>query len=188
MKAHSSLLGFRVKDRDELASVLATIRASISRFADPFKVILSYADLPDEIAAADGTKCIAEEIISQGRQCTLEGYSFQGNIKVYGIVDSIHDRNRCSLERYEYPSSLPKRIRERMTRSACAVIEAVGLDDSPFNMEFFYREADDFISLLEINARISKSHSPLFDKVEGVPHNEVMIDIALGRRPDYPVR
>jgi hypothetical protein len=39
-----------------------------------------------------------------------------------------------------------------------------------------------------VNARISKSHSPIFDKVEGVPHKEVMLDVALGKRPDYPAR
>ena len=44
------------------------------------------------------------------------------------------------------------------------------------------------IALLEINARISKSHSPIFEKVEGVPHKEVMIDVALGKCPDYPAR
>jgi hypothetical protein len=27
----------------------------------------------------------------------------------------------------------------------------------------------------------------VFEKVEGVPHKEVMIDVALGRRPEYPL-
>ncbi len=75
-----------------------------------------------------------------------------------------------------------------MIASAQRVIAETRLDDAPFNMEFFYHESRDAISLLEINARISKSHSPLFDKVEGVPHKEVMLDVALGRRPDYPAR
>lgn len=188
VKAHSSLLGYRVRDRDELDHALAANRAGIHRFAEPLDVIMSYADLPDEIAAVDGAKCIAEEIISNGRQCTLEGYAFKGEVEIYGIVDSIRGPNRSSLERYEYPSALPDRIKERMKASARTVIRHVGLDDTPFNMEFFYREGDDSIALLEINARISKSHSPLFDKVEGVPHKEVMIDIALGKRPDYPAR
>jgi len=188
VKAHSSLLGFRIGNRAELEFALAKTRAGIHRFSEPLDVIMSYADLPDEIAAADGRKCIAEEIISHGRQCTLEGYAFAGDVEVYGIVDSIRGHNHSSLERYEYPSSLPKRIQQRMKKSACAVIGAVALDNTPFNMEFFYRESDDSIALLEINARISKSHSPLFDKVEGVPHKEVMIDIALGERPDYPAK
>jgi biotin carboxylase len=73
-----------------------------------------------------------------------------------------------------------------MKTLARKVVGFLGLDDSPFNLEFFYEKARNRLSLLEINARISKSHSPLFDKVEGVPHNEVMIDVALGRRPGFP--
>jgi biotin carboxylase len=188
VKAHSSLLGYRVRDRRDFDHALAEIREGIHRFAEPLDVIMSYADLPDEIAGVDGTKCIAEEIISAGRQCTLEGYAFEGVVEVYGIVDSIRGPNRSSLERYEYPSSLPAPIKDQMKALARRIIRFVGLDDSPFNMEFFYEEARDRIYLLEINARISKSHSPLFDAVEGVPHKEVMIDVALGKQPDYPAR
>ena len=188
VKAHSSMLGYRVGNRRDLDHALAEIRNGIHHFAEPLDVIMSYADLPDEIAKVDGSKCIAEEIISAGRQCTLEGYAFEGDVEVYGIVDSIRGPNRSSLERYEYPSGLPDPVKDRMKALARRVIRFVGLDNSPFNMEFFYEAASDRIPLLEINARISKSHSPLFDKVEGVPHKEVMIDVALGRRPDYPAR
>ncbi len=152
------------------------------------QVILDHADVPDEIRAVDGYHCIAEEIISQGKQCTLEGYVFEGDIQIYGIVDSVRGRNRTSLERYEYPSALPEPVQARMIESAKSVIARAGLDDTPFNIEFFYHKDRDALSLLEVNARISKSHSPLFDKVEGVPHKEVMLDVALGKRPDYPAR
>jgi hypothetical protein len=188
VKAHSSLLGYRIRNRQELDHALGEIRKGIHRFADPFNVIMSYADLSEEIASVDGAKCIAEEIISAGRQCTLEGFAFNGEVETYGIVDSIRGPNRSSLERYEYPSGLPESVKARMKDSARRVIDFVGLDNSPFNMEFFHDAAADRIWLLEINARISKSHSPLFDKVEGVPHKEVMIDVALGRRPDFPAR
>lgn len=188
VKAHSSLLGYRIRNRRELEHALAETRKGIHRFADPMNVIMGYANLPAEIAKVDGAKCIAEEIISAGRQCTLEGYAFEGHVEVYGIVDTIRGANRMSLERYEYPSSLPLEIKEEMKRLARRVIEFVGLDDTPFNVEFFYDKERGRLWLLEINARISKSHSPLFDKVEGVPHNEVMIDVALGKRPDYPAR
>lgn len=188
IKAHSSLLGFRVASRDDLEHALEETRRGIHRFAEPMDVIMSYADLPDEIRAIGGDHCIAEAIISDGRQCTLEGYVFEGEVEVYGIVDSIRGRNRSSLERYEYPSALPQDVKDRMIASAKKVIGRAGLDDSPFNMEFFYHENRGAISLLEVNARISKSHSPLFDKVEGVPHKEVMLDVALGKKPDFPAR
>lgn len=188
IKAHSSILGFRIANRNDLDHALAETRQHIRRFAEPMDVIMRHADLPEEIRAIDGSKCIAEEIISNGRQCTLEGYVFEGDIQVYGIVDSIRGPNRSSLERYEYPSALPRPVQDWMIASAQRIIAATGLDDTPFNVEFFYHEARNAISLLEINARISKSHSPLFDKVEGVPHKEVMLDVALGKRPDYPAR
>ncbi|SDL69493.1 ATP-grasp domain-containing protein [Aliiruegeria lutimaris] len=188
IKAHSSILGFRISDMQDLENALAETRDGIHRFSEPMDVIMGYADLPDKIRAIGGAWCIAETIISNGRQCTLEGYVFNGDVDIYGIVDSIRGPNRSSLERYEYPSSLPRKVQARMIASAKAVIEHAGLDDTPFNMEFFYDRARDAISLLEVNVRISKSHSPIFDKVEGVPHNEVMLDVALGKRPDYPAR
>lgn len=188
IKAHSSILGFRISNLRDLDHALAETRKGIRRFAEPMDVIMGYADLPDDIRAIHGGMCIAEEIISDGRQCTLEGFVFDGEIEVYGIVDSIRGPNRSSLERYEYPSSLPGHVQDRMIASAKAVIGCAGLDNTPFNIEFFYHRAREAISLLEVNARISKSHSPIFDKVEGVPHKEVMLDVALGRRPDYPAR
>jgi len=188
VKGHSSILAHRIGNRRDLDHVLDETRRNIYRFAEPMNVIMGYADLPDEIRAIDGRHCIAEEVISLGRQCTLEGYVFEGDIEVYGMVDSIRGANRSSLERYEYPSALPPSTQARMIASAKRVIARAGLDDTPFNMEFFFHESRDAISLLEVNARISKSHSPLFDKVEGVPHKEVMLDVALGRKPDYPAR
>ena len=186
--SHSSMLGFRVDGRADYEHALRETRAGIQRFARPLGVLMGYADLPAEIAEAGPAQCIAEGIISAGRQCTLEGYVFEGVTQVYGIVDSLRGPNGSSLERYEYPSALPEPVKARMRESAAKVLAEIGLDDTPFNMEFFYHAEDDSLSLLEINARISKSHSPLFDKVEGVPHKEVMIDVALGRRPDYPAR
>lgn len=188
VKAHSSRLGFRVRDSNDYRVAVEAIRAGIRHFAVNMNQIMDYADVPREIATADGWKCIAEGIISAGRQCTLEGYVFEGTPEVYGIVDSIRGPNRSSLERYQYPSNLPKAVQRRMVNAAKRVIAQTGMDNSPFNMEFFWERRTDRIWALEINARISKSHSPLFEKVEGIPHKEVMIDVALGRSPEYPLR
>jgi hypothetical protein len=187
VKAHSSLLGFRIRNAADYAAAVSEIRAGIRPLAENLNRIMDYADVPAEIAAIDGFKCIAEGIISSGRQCTLEGYVHDGQPEIYGVIDSIRGHNRSSFERYQYPSTLPVAVRRRMSDAAKSIITRTGLDDSPFNIEFFWNSSTDRIRVLEINARISKSHSPLFDKVEGVPHNEVMIDVALGRRPEYPL-
>lgn len=188
VKAHSSILGFRIRNRPDYRRAIAAIRRGIGPLAVNLDKIMAHADLPDALARGKRFTCIAEGLISAGRQCTLEGYVAGGEPEVYGIVDSVRGRNRSSFERYQYPSALPRRVQRRMIDAARDVIGATGLDQSPFNMEFFWDRQADAIFALEINARISKSHSPLFEKVEGVPHNEVMIDCALGRRPEYPLR
>jgi len=55
-------------------------------------------------------------------------------------------------------------------------------------MEFFWDRQSDAVRILEVNARISKSHSPLLSMVDGEAHQQVAIDMALGRRPDPPRR
>ena len=39
------------------------------------------------------------------------------------------------------------------------------------------------IFLLEINPRISQAHTDIFEKVHGISHHSIMLNIALGRRP-----
>lgn len=189
VKAHSSYLGFKIRNPADLAQAIEAIRAGIHVLAEPFDHILSFADLPPEIAPIDGSHCIAEAMISAGRQCTLEGYVLDGEVVVYGVVDSLREgAHRSSFSRYQYPSRLPQRVRERMSEAAQHFLRHVGYDRSPFNMEFYWDERRDAIWLLEVNARISKSHCPLFEMVDGRSHHQVMLDVAMGRRPDFPHR
>jgi biotin carboxylase len=189
VKSASSHLGFMVRDERDLAEALRRIRAQIFRFANPFNFLLEQADLPPEIAAVDGNHCIVEQIISKGRQYTLEGWAHGGEIEVYGVVDSIREgRHRSSFSRYQYPSRLPKRVQQRMIDITRRFLTHIGYDDSPFNIEFYWDEKSDRIRLLEVNTRISKSHCPLFHKVDGAYHHKVMVEVALGIRPEFPHR
>ena len=189
VKAHSSYLGFKIRNGRQLERAIEAIRAGIHVLAEPFDHILSFADLPPEIAPIDGSHCIAEAMISAGRQCTLEGYVLDGEVVVYGVVDSRREgAHRSSFSRYQYPSGLPQWVQQRMIEAAERFLHHIGYDRSPFNMEFYWDEQQDAIWLLEANARISKSHCPLFEMVDGRSHHQVMIDVALGRRPDFPQR
>lgn len=189
VKAHSSHLGFKVHHRKELEAVAARIQDRIEVFAEPFDRVLQEADLPPHIVAVGGRWCIAEAIISRGRQCTLEGYVLDGDVKIYGVVDSIREGlHRSCFGRYQYPSQLPRRVIERMVKATRTVMRGLGFDQSPFNIEFYWDERTDAIRLLEINARISKSHCPLFHLVDGASHQQVMAAVALGRDPVFPHR
>jgi biotin carboxylase len=187
VKSHSSYLGFKIHSRAELDRAITMIRQGIHRFGDPLNYAMERAKVPPEIAQVDGYHCIAEALISAGRQCTLEGYIHDGEVTIYGTIDSIRDRkHRSTFARYEYPSRLPPAVKQRMADAARKVVRETGLDNAPFNIEFYYNKPQDRISLLEINARISKSHIPLFKLVDGASHQQVMVQLAAGERPDFP--
>lgn len=186
VKAHSSILGFRIESSDDFYAVIPKIREGIGRFSEPFNEIFQKADTPSKVAPINGNYCIAEEIVSAKNQCTLEGYVFDGKTTIYGVVDSLREENPSSFSRYHYPSRLPKDVLEQMKDVTVRVMQRTKLNNEPFNIEFFHNPETGRISLLEINPRISKSHCPLFYFVEGASHQEVMVDLGLGCKPEYP--
>jgi biotin carboxylase len=183
--AFSSHLAFRVRNAAELRWAIKAIRAGIGKFAEPYDDILRLGGLGHLPAELGGYMCVAEAAIG-GRQCTVEGYVQDGRVQPYAIIDSIRARNRTSFLRYEYPSSLPTGVRARLRDLTVRLVEHIGLDDTTFNVEFFWERSWDSLHLLEINARMSKSHCPLFTLTCGSSHHEVAIDVALGRPVDYP--
>jgi biotin carboxylase len=184
VKGFASQLGFRIGSDADFDRAIQIIRQEIGRLGDPFDALLHKVDLPAEVAAVGGHFCIAEEIIG-GRQCTLEGYVHDGDVEIYGTVDSIRLPNRSSFQRYQYPSRLPRRVQRWMEAVAKRVMSHIGYDNATFNMEFFWDPKRRKLSMLEINPRLSQSHADLFEKVHGVPHFQIMADLALGRAPHW---
>ena len=185
VKSAGSFLGFRVHDRQQLHEAVAMIREKISVFSEPFNHILGYLELPPQIAGIDANHCLAESLIG-GHQCTLEGYVLAGDVHIHGIVDSIRARNRSSFLRYQYPSRLPQRVTRDMTSITQRLLTHIGFDDCAFNIEFFWDRNAQRVWLLEVNPRIAQHHSELFEKVDGVSNHEVVVEVALGRRPRLP--
>lgn len=189
VKAVLSHLGFKINNEADLDHAIQIIRKNIHRFATPFNKLLTFADLPDDIAAIDGNHCIVEAIISKGRQCTLEGYVYNGEVEVYGVVDSIREgKHHSSFSRYQYPSTIPQHVQQKMYLVTERFFKYIEFDNGPFNIEYYWESDNDNIWLLEINTRISKSHCPLFFNVDGATHHKVMVELAVGQKPDFPHR
>jgi len=187
VKSSGSRLGFRIDSPEDFDNAIGTLRAEIGLIAEPFDYILEHAELPAEVARVGGQYCMAEEIIG-GHQCTVEGYVFEGEVVPYGIVDSIRYPKVLSFHHYRYPSDLPEGVQARMRDLTGRIMHHVGYDNAAFNIEFFWDDIRDHVWLLEVNTRISQSHCDLFEKVDGVSHHQVTIDLARGRGPDMPHR
>lgn len=187
VKSRSSELAYKVNGPEEMADAVARIREGVHRVGEAFDSVLSFLDLPPEVERAGGQACLAEEEIS-GRQVTVEGYSFGGEPHVYGVIDSVQYPGSSSFLRYQYPSSVPADVADRLVDVSKRVVRQVGLDDSTFNIEYFWDAGRDRIDIVEINPRLSQSHAPLFEYVDGVPNHQCLISLALGRDPRLPYR
>lgn len=181
VKSFHSYLAYRINDFSFLKQILPVIREKIGFIGQPFRELMEQYGVPREMARA-GAQCLAETA-TEGSQCTLEGYVYNGQVEVYGIVDSIREMDRSSFSRYEYPSSLPKNIQQRMVVVARIVIQQLGLNNTPFNMEFFFDQTADRVYVLEVNPRISQAHGDIFERVHGISHHRVMLHLALGEKP-----
>lgn len=187
IKSSGSRLGFRIDSPEDFDYATEKLRAEIGQISEPFNYVLDQADLPAEIRAVEGHYCMAEQVIG-GRQCTVEGYVFNGEVVPYGTVDSIRYPQVLSFFYYLYPSTLPQRVQDTMNEITRTIMAHIGYDNAGFNIEYYWDEVSNRIWLLEINTRIAQSHCDLFEMVDGVSHQQVTIDLGLGRRPDMPHR
>lgn len=184
IKGYGSTLGFRINNTQDLNRALEVIKERIRRIGDPFNTILEKADLPPELGKVDGNYLIAENLI-HGREIAPEGYIQHGEFHVHGVIDMVRDNNHKSFLRYEYPSQAPHRIQGRAIELAEKILRQIGFDNGCFNMEFFWEEASDDLWIIEINPRISQSHSYQFEMVDGMSNHEVAVHVALGDSPRF---
>ncbi|HEX8518017.1 MAG TPA: biotin carboxylase [Pseudonocardia sp.] len=187
VRSASSELAFRADDAAQLAEVAARIERGIRRIGDAFGTVLDLLDLPPELAGVGGSACLVEEAAT-GRQVTVEGYGHRGEVHVYGIVDSVPVPGGTSFLRYQYPSTIPGPVADRMVELTRRVMKQIGYDGTTFNVEYFWDRERDALALLEINPRHSQSHAELFTWVDGVANHHHMIELALGRDPRPPHR
>ena len=90
--------------------------------------------------------------------------------------------------RWDYPSRLHTTIQERALEVAQAFLTAVGFDHGHFNMEFFYDEAQDRLTVIEFNPRMASQFSDLYLRVDGIDLHACSMAMAHGRHPDSEAR
>lgn len=187
VKGHSSVLGFMVEDDDDFNRALHESRLKIHLIGEPFNQFLDHLHDETKPEDVDGNFAVAESLIDAKRQFTLEGYVYRGETVIYGAVDSVRfGEAKSSFSRFQYPADLPGEVMERCREITAIMMEQIGYDNAPFNIEFFWNPESGDLNLLEINARISQSHAPQFHMVDGRSHHKVAIDLSMGKKPDFP--
>lgn len=147
-------------------------------FLEPFAQFLkTYHNIP-----FDPRHLLVESLL-EGDQVTLDGYVCNGNTSILGVVDSIMHPGTLSFARFQLPSKLSRSVQQRMGNIAAAIINALGLDWTMFNIEFMYNPINDQVHIIEINPRMSSQFADLYEKILGINSYQIMIDLALGNPP-----
>lgn len=184
VKGHSSQLSFKVTDADHFADVRTRLREGIGRMATPFDQAMELADVPEHVKGVSAGMCLAEQVVD-GVQAAPEGSMFDGEYHVHGVVDQPPDDNG-GWSRIDYPSGLPVDVQNRMIENTEAHLRHIGFDNGCFNAEYMWDEDTDTLWLVEVNTRISQSHSDLFAKVDGMSNHEIALNVAMGVPPSLP--
>ncbi|MGH2369618.1 MAG: ATP-grasp domain-containing protein [Chloroflexota bacterium] len=180
VKSWFSVFARQVESFDALQRFLAQpdLQAHLSTFVSPFNQFLArYTDF-----RFDGGYLLAEELLS-GDQVTVEGFVFQGEVTIIGIVDSVMYPGTISFQRFDYPSSLPDDVQARMEDVARRVMRHMGFEGGLFNVELFYDRHADQIHIIEINPRMCGQFADLMELVNGTNTYEILLALAAGERP-----
>ena len=179
VKSFFSIGAGQVTSREDLSSAQARW-SGMSEFFRPFERILE-AYTPYTI----GSNLLVVEESLRGRQVTLEGYAWGNDVYILGVVDSIMYPGTISFERFEYPSSLPEPVQQRMGEFARRLMRGIGYQDGMFNIEFMYDPETEAIRIIEINPRMASQFADLYEKVDGTSSYEILLDLASGVEPRW---
>ncbi|MFW5824303.1 MAG: ATP-grasp domain-containing protein [Marinobacter sp.] len=185
IKAFSSQLGFLIENREQFLEAQAILREKIGRLGMAFDQALARVGLPEELGGAGGCSCLAEELIS-GMQVAPEGAVCQSRFHIHGIFDMNRGGNGTRLDRLEYPSQVPRTLQRQMEEICEKLLAHIGFDNGCFNVEFMWDEEQDRLRLIEVNTRMSQSHSEIFILVDGMSNHEVAVEVALGHYEGLP--
>jgi hypothetical protein len=183
-KGTFSLFAAKVDSEAQLAGHLAFRpheRFLLGRVTRPFNQLLRRLTTLEH----DADWFIGESLIS-GVQVTLDGFAFDGEVEIMGVVDSVMFPGTSTFERFDYPSQvIPAAVQARMIEIAKKMVRGLGIAHGQFNIELFYDASADAIRVIEINPRLSYQFADLYENVDGANTYDVLLDLTLGRRPRF---
>lgn len=185
VKSFASQLGFYIRDAAEFHRAVAIIREKIGRIGHAFDQVLARVELPPALAGLGGSACLAEAII-EGEQLAPEGSVCRGRMTLHGLFDMTRNEAGTKIDGLIYPSAAPARVQAKITETCEKLLRHLGFDNGCFNVEFLWDAQRDQLWLIEVNPRISQSHSELFIQVDGMSNHEIAVQVALGKPRGLP--
>jgi hypothetical protein len=181
VKAAFSVLARKVQSRDELQSHTRFAPWElwvIRHLVEPFEKLMRLR-LPQ---AGTAHRLMLEAPVT-ARQYSLDGYVFRGEMHTLGVVDSVMYPGTDCFMRFDYPGHLSDTVKHRAADVARRFLQEVGFDHGLFNMEFFYDEDSDKLTVIEFNPRMASQFADLYERVDGINLHAIAFHLAHGEDP-----
>ncbi len=186
IKAAFSVLAKRIESREELIDHTRFGFFElwiIKRLVKPFNDVAQR-----RIKATHAHHMIVEQPI-RADQFNLDGYVYRGHCQMFGVVDSIMYPGTQAFKRFAYPSKLPLEVQNRALQVAAVFLREIGFDHGMFNMEFFYDQQLDKLTVIEFNPRLASQLADLYHRVDGRDIHAMNMALASGQDPaEVPTR
>jgi biotin carboxylase len=181
VKAAFSVLARPVHDEGELREHTRFGRRElwvIRRLVEPFERV-AHKRMP---GCGTAHRMMLEEPV-RAAQYNLDGYVFNGQVHVLGVVDAVMYPGTQAFMRWDMPSRLAAVVAERAAGVARKFLQAVGFRHGLFNMEFFHDAASDRLSVIEFNPRLASQFGDLYRRVQGIDAHAIGLALAMGQEP-----
>lgn len=183
IKAAFSVLAREVGSREALQAHTRFDLAErwlIRRLIEPFDRVCR-ARLPE--AGSTHRMLLEEPVDPATPQFNLDGWVLDGQVHALGVVDAIMHPGTQAFMRWELPSRLPASVQARALDVARRFLGAIGYDHGFFNLEFFYDDARDRLTVIECNPRLASQFSDLYLRVHGIDAHVWSLALAHGEDP-----
>jgi hypothetical protein len=151
----------------------------IRHLVEPFERVFQKRLGPSQSAH----RMIVEDTVNAA-QFNLDGYVWQGQAAMVGVVDAVMYPGTQAFMRWDFPSVLPTQVQQRALDVAQKFLSAIGFDHGMFNMEFFHDPVTGKLTVIEFNPRMASQFSDLYRRVCGIDLHACSLAMARGLHPD----
>jgi len=176
----AGVLGFTIRNDEEFGKAITLAKKELPSLNHPmFPLFRKYVNVKKYPLALKNVMLV-EDLIT-AKQVTIEGFVYKGKVTFMAIAERNHAKGSRLVDFYNVPTTVPKRIIEKLKRRARKDLKRVKLDNSPFNSDYWV--TDDKIRLIEINSRVATLFYNIFREVLGYDSSRMAVELCLGMKP-----
>jgi hypothetical protein len=174
------LLGFKVTSDDETRAAMELARRELPAWTRQYYPLFARAIDLARFPLATTDMMLVEEFVD-GRQVTVEGWSLDGDIRIWAMTDTNTFAGTRVIDNFSTPSRVYREMAETLRDKTIETIRAFGFDGGFFNIEFWL--TDDGVRLTEVNGRSAACFGGIYDLALGADIFAAVADVATGRTP-----